>query len=154
MTWDTNTKKQQMKRFMANPNKCLITKRRKRKGNVRESDMIKSNTGERIGKLETTVEGFHEQFRSMNATLEKIQDSLSSSKQTNWATVIAAIVLGLALWAAAIRPINNDVERQALAAEKIAEAVLVQNDKISSLQIDARLMGYRLDEVQPTNKTP
>jgi hypothetical protein len=41
-----------------------------------------------------------------------------------------------------------------LAAEKIAEAVLVQNDKISSLQIDARLMGYRLDEVQPTNKTP
>jgi methyl-accepting chemotaxis protein len=116
--------------------------------------MIKSNTGERIGKLETTVEGFHEQFRSMNATLEKIQDSLSSSKQTNWATVIAAIVLGLALWAAAIRPINNDVERQSLAAEKIAEAVLVQNDKISSLQIDARLMGYRLDEVQPTNKTP
>jgi hypothetical protein len=111
-----------------------------------------SNTNERIGRLETEVEGFHDQFHSINLTLEKIQDSLSNSKQTNWATVIAAIVLGLALWAAAIRPINNDVERQSLAAEKIAEAVLIQNDKISGLQIDARLLEYRMNEVQPTTK--
>ena len=99
------------------------------------NDMRKDlNTVDRLGRLETTVEGFHDQFRSINATLDKIQDALNRGSQTNWSLVIAALFLVLAIWAAAIRPINQDVERQAAAASELARAVLIQNNTISDIQ--------------------
>jgi hypothetical protein len=62
------------------------------------------------------------------------------------------------LWAAAIHPIAADVERSALAADKLAAAVLVQNDKInearsdvSDLQLLIRVMQKDLDKIASEN---
>ena len=136
------------------------------------------NVGERIGRLETTVEGFHDQFRQISITLGKIQDALAVGKQTNWSLVIAGLFLVLAIWAAAIHPINQDVERQAVAASDLAKAVLIQNSTISEIngtlkenstrqindekEIDLirtqgspvvasrlSILEYRMDEIQP-----
>ena len=172
-----------------NPNRSFRyknqeTNKQKAKGiDMKNSAFERSpNMGERVERLETTVETFvqntREQFRSINASLDKIQDSLSTSKQTNWSVVIAAIVLGLAIWAAAIRPINQDVERSAMAASDLAHAVVLQNDRINGIESSLResttkqtsdekqidlyrtegtpstaarltLLEYRIDELQP-----
>ncbi len=44
--------------------------------------------------------------------------------------------LALAVWAAAIHPLNQDLERQVTSGSKLAEAVLIQDNKIRVLQID------------------
>jgi hypothetical protein len=81
---------------------------------------------------------------------------------TFWMTfaTMAGLLLTLigCLWAAAIHPIAADVERSALAADKLAAAVLVQNDKInesrsyvSDLQLLIRVMQKDLDKIDSEN---
>lgn len=114
----------------------------KAKGQQKMNSMSQNNPnfGERVERLETTVESFvvntRDQFLSINVTLEKIQDSLSSRQQTNWPLMVSIGFLALAVWAAAIHPLNQDLERQVTSSSKLAEAVLIQDDKIRALQID------------------
>lgn len=94
-----------------------------------------SDDNERLVKLETVVGSFNERFDKLENTLVAVNNVLNSSKQTNWPLIFAAITVILStvsiLWFAAIRPITSDVDRSAIAAEKLATAVLIQNDKIA-----------------------
>lgn len=87
---------------------------------------------ERLGRLETSVE-------SLASSVKALADSYASSRQTNWGVVASFAVVVLALYAAAISPIHADVERAAAGAERLASAVLLQNDNIQKLQIEQAL---------------
>jgi len=147
------------------------------------NDNMKANESERIGKLETAVEGIRADFDSLDRKVEKVLDAVNRSQRTDWQTIFAGLIVIGALWASAIRPINADVEKQAVAAAKLAEAVLVQNKSIGELQVDLRgqsrdmasmekdidlirqygtpvtdkritVLEYRMGEVQPEKSIP
>lgn len=82
---------------------------------------------------------------SSAASFHELQNKLSSSQRTNWGTVMAAMLVGIALWAAAIRPIDISLDNERSEtragvdrihndAADLAKAVLEQNKQISSLQ--------------------
>ena len=132
------------------------------------SDSNDSNEG-RLARAETEIKGFHDEMRGMWAAVKDTKDAVdklatafSDSNKTDWMTfaTISGLVLTLigCLWATAIHPIAADVERSALAADKLAAAVLVQNDKINEsrsdvrdLQLLIRVMQNDLDKIASEN---
>lgn len=88
---------------------------------------------ERLTKLESSSDSFQADLRDIKITLIKIQDSISVSTRTNWGVIFSGIAVLVGIYAAAVRPIALDVERQQKEADKLAIAVLVQNEKINSI---------------------
>ena len=86
---------------------------------------------ERIAKVETEVKNISTELAGIWKVLNQIQDSLNKSNKTDWQTIFAGLLLVGALYAAAIHPISNDVERTAKSADALAQAVIVQNDMFS-----------------------
>ena len=112
-----------------------------------DQERIQGN--ERLTKVETEVAGIREEmagmWRAQTATkdaVDKLAAVISDSNKTDWMTfaTVAGLVLTLVgcLWAAAIHPISDNVDRAAQAADKLATAVLVQNDKVSEAHADIR----------------
>jgi hypothetical protein len=95
-------------------------------------DELTNSHGERIGKLETISGNFEREFMSfrseVRSSLDEIQRSISKSRETNWSLIIAAAVAVGSLWAAAIRPLNKDIERQELRAAELAAMVSKSNE--------------------------
>lgn len=71
----------------------------------------RNNHAERIGRLETSVEGLHQEFSEVKLSLKAIQDAVGKSKETDWGVVFSGIGLIVVLYAAAIRPMQNDLDR-------------------------------------------
>src|ERR1017187_2173934 len=63
-------------------------------------------------------------------------DKIGKSRETNWLTVMTGIGLTIAIWAAAIHPLEKETERQRSDAAEIAKAVLKQNELFSELRHD------------------
>ena len=114
------------------------------------------NHGERIGRLETSQEQFQkvveDQFIEIRRTLNAIQNSLSRSKETNWFLVIAimgmAVTLIGALWASAIRPINQDIERSQRDAATLAAAVVTKGELIADHSATLVKLASQLEVLQ------
>jgi len=91
-----------------------------------------TNHGERIGKLETWADNFQREFVSFRSeqrsSFDELQRSVNKGRETNWSLVIAGAVAVGSLWAAAIRPLNEDLKRQESRAVELAVMVARAND--------------------------
>ena len=117
------------------------------------SEMENQHVGnERLTKVETEVAGIREEmsgmWRSIKDTkdaVDKVGQAIADSNKTDWMTfatvggLIITVVVGL--YAAAIHPIAADVERGNRTADKLAEAVLIQNEKFDK-EREARESAY------------
>ena len=103
-----------------------------------------ANGNERLGRLETSVENLHNEFTDIRGTLREIQSALGRSRETNWSVIFAGIAVAGSLYAAAIRPLAQDIERQANEKAVIAQAVVAQTERFGKAEnsitsIEARL---------------
>ena len=90
------------------------------------SESSASTLSERVARLETGMTTIlHE--------IQALQGAFANSTRTNWGVIFAAVGLVMAVWAAAIHPLNEDMARNENNANKLAEAVLKQNEAIGSL---------------------
>lgn len=98
-----------------------------------------SRLSERVSVLETSVEGLHSDLAEVKTSLiegfKEIQHTLSGSAKTNWGTVIAGIALLMGVWAAAIRPLAADIEKEQGAALILASSVVEQNRQLTDLRV-------------------
>lgn len=112
---------------------------------------IETNHGnERLTKVETEVSGIREEMVGMWRTLRDIQDSLNKANKTDWNTIFAGLVLLGALWASAIHPISADMERTSRVADKIAEAVIIQNNRIDANDTQEKLTTAEVAALRTT----
>jgi hypothetical protein len=103
---------------------------------------------ERISHLETSVEGIKGSLNEIRNSLIGLQETLGKSKETNWTVIFAGAAVIGSLYAAAIRPLTIDIERQSHAAETLAVAVVASDTKIS----DARGEILKLDALVDQNR--
>ena len=103
------------------------------------------NEAEWKGKVESQIDTLTTGFVTLNAKVDKIFDVVNRSQRTDWQTVFAGLIVVGALYASAIRPIENEVSRADLTANKLAEAVIVQNDKINELEITAKVQSIEIE---------
>lgn len=106
------------------------------------------DNNERIGRLETSVEGLQKQFDSFGKSLANIEHSISRGKETNWSVIFSGIAIVGSLWLAAIRPITQDIERGNGAAKDIATAVLVKEEKITQQRIDFEKLSKDVSQLR------
>jgi prefoldin subunit 5 len=103
-----------------------------------DSTLIRNDHGQKIAALETSVKSLHGELGEIKAAVSSIATTLQNTRETNWATIFAGVAVLVsviaALWAAAINPLNHDLDRLASEKEKLAEAVLVQNNKMQDLK--------------------
>ena len=103
------------------------------------------NEAEWKGKVESQIDTLTTGFVTLNAKVDKIFDVVNRSQKTDWQTIFAGLIVVGALYASAIRPIENEVSRADLTANKLAEAVIVQNDKINELEITAKVQSIEIE---------
>jgi outer membrane murein-binding lipoprotein Lpp len=104
-----------------------------------------NNHAERIGKLETAVTGINNQLDDITSLLRTMGNEISKSRRTDWSVVFAGALVVGGLWAAAIHPISSDVERTSMAADRLAQAVVVQNERQTTLVVQTAILQWRLD---------
>lgn len=111
--------------------------------------------GERITKLETSIANIEGDLGGIKSAINAIGDKLSRGRETNWSVVFAGVIVVLALYAAAIRPLNIDIDRQVAQAGDIAKAVLEQNkmtgemkNEVTKLQIEVAFLRTELDYIK------
>lgn len=96
------------------------------------------NIPARVSSLETSVDGLHSELgevkQSMNAGFRDIQIALEANNRTNWPVLISGAVLVMAIYAAAIRPVQNDVDRLEKGSGTLATAVVQQNLMINEIR--------------------
>ena len=102
-----------------------------------------ADNNERIGRLETSVESFHEEIGEVRGTLKDIVRMLNRSKETNWGVILAGVAIAGSIYAAAIRPLEKEIERQERGALEIARAVVVAGEKTS--QADNQIVRLNAD---------
>ena len=103
---------------------------------------------ERVSALEVGVENTRKDVASLKVTVEdgldKVQQALLATRTTNWSVVMAGIAVVLALYAAAIRPVESDIARQEIEAKTVAAAVLEQNRLLSKHEVDIARANERI----------
>ena len=96
---------------------------------------------ERMGRVEVSVENLHDDFARVGEAVELLSVNLNRGKETNWTLVFSAVMLVGALYAAAISPIQKDLERQAQNDLKIVQADEKLHDEldlVAERQVDVR----------------
>lgn len=86
--------------------------------------------------FEQRVDALERENGRLRTEVEAQREKLAGSRETNWSMVLTACGLALAMYAAAVRPLELDVHRQETQAADLARAVLVQNDKVGALRDD------------------
>lgn len=108
------------------------------------------DTNERLSRLETTVEALHDDFADVRGVLKDIQGSLARGRETNWSVIFAGLAVVGSLYAAAIRPLSQEIERSQHTAETLSQAVVLQNGKIESNTMETAKLGVMLDAMTTT----
>jgi hypothetical protein len=103
------------------------------------------NEAEWKGKVESQIDTLTTGFVTLNAKVDKIFDVVNRSQKTDWQTIFAGLIVVGALYASAIRPIENEVSRADLTSNKLADAVIIQNDKINELEITAKVQSIEIE---------
>lgn len=120
-------------------------------------DKERGDLPERVGSLETSVRSLHEDFsdlkRSVASGFSDIQATISRSRETNWPVILSGLMLVGALYASAVRPIQNDVIRQEKNAETLALAVVLKEEKISLLRSDLVKFSSEIQVLQTELKS-
>jgi hypothetical protein len=102
---------------------------------------------ERVSALETGVLNLRADMLKVEAAVKEgfreIATAVGANSRTNWSTILAALLVLLALYGATVRPITADVARQEASAAVQATAVLEQNKQIVGLQV--QLAAYVRD---------
>lgn len=111
--------------------------------------MSEVELGERVSSLETAVSTLHADIAdvkgTMSAGFRELNKTLSDANKTNWSVILSGVMVALALYAAAIRPLSQDVGRleeivtrqgQLLTEVRVAQAT--STGKIESLGIDLK----------------
>lgn len=105
------------------------------------------SVGERVSAMEVTVAQMHADIVDLKLALDRglrdLQQTINGSARTNWGVVLAGIMVALALYAAAIRPVESDVARLAVSAKVLADAVLEQNKTATESQVRIAILEYR-----------
>jgi len=91
---------------------------------------------ERLTKVETQVVGITQDLAGIWKILRDIQDSINKSQKTDWQTILIGLTVIGAIYASAIHPIKSDIERTSADAKALAQAVIVQNDRIAAEKIE------------------
>lgn len=102
-----------------------------------QTKMARNGDGEaleRISRLETAMDGIHVELGDIKGALRAITDLVSRGRETNWSVVFGGIAIVIALYGSAIRPLEMEAKRQQDYQAKLAEAVIVANDKRSLLE--------------------
>ena len=94
-------------------------------------DLNPTHIESRVSSLETSVGNLHEDLSGVKLELKNIATILGAKNKTDWSIILTAGILILGFYAAAIRPMSADIDRESLNAEKLALAVLEQN-KVSN----------------------
>jgi hypothetical protein len=97
---------------------------------------LQPENNERLTKVETQVVGITQDLAGIWKILRDIQDSINKSQKTDWQTILIGLTVIGALYASAIHPIQSDIERTSADAKALAQAVIVQNDRIAAEKID------------------
>ena len=108
----------------------------------------RNSTGERIGRLEVSVETIMSRLDHVGSLLESIQSAQAKGRETNWTVVISAALLLGGLYAAAIHPLQADIDRQEREALTLAKAVLVQTDRLTALEVDQAKQNNELRDAR------
>ena len=97
---------------------------------------LQPEKNERLTKVETQVVGITQDLAGIWKILRDIQDSINKSQKTDWQTILIGLTVIGALYASAIHPIQSDIERTSADAKALAQAVIVQNDRIAAEKIE------------------
>jgi preprotein translocase subunit SecF len=114
------------------------TDTRDRSTDVSESIHKSDHLDARVSSLETSVSAIH-------ADVTEIKRLLSANSRTNWGVIMSGLLLVGSLWAAAIRPLQNDLERNERSAATVAQAVIIQDSKIGMQAVDLAKIQLNLD---------
>lgn len=109
---------------------------------------------ERVTGLEVSVDGLHSDLidfkKSLSDTLHELQQQVASAQKTNWSVILTGIMVVIALYAAAVRPVESNVARLDDRAKTLADAVLDQNKILSQLQISVAVQEQRVGLLAPS----
>lgn len=83
---------------------------------------------ERLGRLETSVEGLSASIHDLQAAIEGLRTRVTQGRETNWGLVVTVLALTISLYMATIRPLDANVDRLDRRQTEISEA-LVTHDR-------------------------
>ena len=95
-----------------------------------------NNHGERLSRVEQSVKGLEDWMTGIDAKMERLLTASQSSSKTDWTMVFTGLMVVGALWAAAINPINKDVDKAGREADKLALAVIKQDAAVEKDRYD------------------
>ena len=103
----------------------------------------------RVSVLEDAVKNLHQDLNRVETSMAQgfsdIQSVLRGSAKTNWGTVISAVMLLLALYAAAIYPLTRDVERlQSNDATQVSATLHLQEQQ-TEMRVQHAVDGGKVD---------
>ena len=104
---------------------------------------------ERIARIEASQDALRAEILVLGADVKTIRETVSGGRETNWQNWIGAALLVLAIYAAAIHPMQQDAERIQTDAKALAAAVLVQNEHAAARDRAIAVIEYRLDHEKP-----
>jgi len=102
--------------------------------------------------LETDSHNTKAQISNIFSKLEHIETMLGQSNKTNWTVIFSTLALVGAMWAAAIHPLNADLDRHARDAESLATAVLKQNEQINTLRTSEAIQDASITDFKKTQE--
>lgn len=89
----------------------------------------------RFATLAERVEGITVNLAALETNVEvgfeKLQTAIAGLSKTNWNLVISAVLLTMAVWAAAIRPVVNDVTEMKTARASDHDAIVILSTKLA-----------------------
>jgi len=108
----------------------------------------------RVSVLEDAVGNLHtdlsEVKQQMSAGFRDIQSVLSNYGKPNWTIIFGGIALIMAIWAAAIYPMQQTLDRHERQAETLAQAVVDQNKTIDAMSVQQAINQSRISALEVT----
>ena len=105
---------------------------------------------ERISVHDTEISALKQQISAIFAKIEHIETMIGNSQKTNWSVIISGLLLVGAVWAAAIHPMQADLDRHEKSAADLAQAVLAQNEHIIALRISEAIQDSAIQDLKKT----
>lgn len=99
---------------------------------------MNTSDSERIGKLEVSVAGIHDELAEIRTSIRGIADAISKASTPNMGLIVAGagliISLFFTLYGAAIHPISREQDRLARDARELADAVVRKDIEIRDIR--------------------
>lgn len=124
-----------------------------------------TSDSERIGKLEVSVSGIHNELAEIRTSIRGIADAIGKASTPNMGVMVAGagliVSLFFTLYGAAIHPIAREQDRLARDARDLADAVRRKDVEIRDLRSEnvkhetlISYMGQRLESIEQNGSAP